>query len=52
MNRVEMDGGGGSQICVITVCFASKFVSFGSTETPQLAALLFQETVEANFFFA
>ncbi len=31
-------------------CFASKFVSFVSTETPKLAVSLFREAIETNLF--
>jgi hypothetical protein len=32
------------------ICFASKVVSFGLTETPKLAVSLFRETSQTNLF--
>jgi hypothetical protein len=44
-------GRGGLGFCVITpVVLHPKAVSFGSTETPKPAVLLFCETTETNLF--
>jgi hypothetical protein len=41
----------GSWILCYYCCFASKVISFGSTETPKVAVLLFHETTQLTSLF-